>query len=46
MGSQLAGRPISTEDAQTVSHEEVLAVGSEKAEIMKSLIQRVVELLP
>jgi purine-nucleoside phosphorylase len=45
MDSQLAGRPMIARDAQVVSHEEVLAVGSEKAEVMKSLVQRVVELL-
>ena len=29
----------------TVSHEEVLAIGREKAEVMKSLVEKIVELI-
>lgn len=32
-------------NTETVSHEEVLVIGKEKAEVMKSLVQGVVELL-
>jgi len=43
--AELAGRPIEAQTAETVSHEEVLVIGREKAEVMKSLVQRVVELI-
>lgn len=44
--AELAGQPVVLPTAQIVSHEEVLAIGKQKAEILKSLVQRVVELLP
>ncbi|KAJ3570888.1 hypothetical protein NP233_g4111 [Leucocoprinus birnbaumii] len=43
--AELAGKPVVLPTSQIVSHEEVLAIGKEKAEVMKSLVQRVVELL-
>jgi len=43
---QLAGQPVVLPASQVVSHQEVLTVGKQKAEVMKSLVQRVVELLP
>lgn len=45
MNLQLAGQSFVTPEEQVVSHDEVLAVGKEKAEVIKSLVQRVVELL-
>lgn len=30
----------------TVSHEEVLAIGKEKAEVMKKLVESIVEMIP
>lgn len=42
---QLAGRPLVALATETVSHDEVLVIGREKAEVMKGLVQRVVELL-
>ncbi|KXN89711.1 Purine nucleoside phosphorylase [Leucoagaricus sp. SymC.cos] len=44
--AETAGNPVILPTSQIVSHEEVLAIGKEKAEVMKSLVQRVVELLP
>ncbi|XP_006455349.1 hypothetical protein AGABI2DRAFT_187748 [Agaricus bisporus var. bisporus H97] len=43
--AELAGQSFVTPEEQVVSHDEVLAVGKEKAEVIKSLVQRVVELL-
>lgn len=43
---QLSGKPVELPEAQIVSHEEVLAVGQEKADLMKKLVERVVELIP
>ncbi|KAF5348927.1 hypothetical protein D9756_009731 [Leucocoprinus leucothites] len=43
--AELAGKPVVLPTSQIVSHEEVLAIGKEKAEVMKSLVQGVVELL-
>jgi len=44
--AELAGKTVDFLDTEVVSHEEVLAVGKEKAEVMKKLVERVVELLP
>ncbi|KAG5649653.1 hypothetical protein H0H81_002687 [Sphagnurus paluster] len=44
--AELAGNPIQLEQAQVVSHEEVLEVGREKAELMKKLVESVVERIP
>ncbi|KAH9944898.1 nucleoside phosphorylase domain-containing protein [Amylocystis lapponica] len=44
--AELAGRPVARPQGDVVSHEEVLAVGRQKAEVMRSLVARMVELLP
>ncbi|KAF9810988.1 hypothetical protein IEO21_06745 [Rhodonia placenta] len=43
--AELAGRPVAQAHAATVSHDEVLAVGREKAEVMKGVVARIIELL-
>ncbi|KAL6304728.1 nucleoside phosphorylase domain-containing protein [Sparassis latifolia] len=40
------GRRIETPESEVASHEEVLAVGRQKAEVMKSLVACVIELIP
>ncbi|RDB28117.1 Purine nucleoside phosphorylase [Hypsizygus marmoreus] len=44
--AELAGKAIELPQVEVVSHEEVLAVGREKADVMKKLVERVVELIP
>ncbi|KAG6915158.1 hypothetical protein DXG01_012975 [Tephrocybe rancida] len=44
--AELAGTPMELPVIQTVSHDEVLAVGKEKAEVMKKLVESIVELIP
>ncbi|KAH9934476.1 uncharacterized protein BXZ73DRAFT_45863 [Epithele typhae] len=43
--AELAGKPVAHVDEVTVSHEEVLEKGKEKAEVMKSLVEMIVELI-
>ncbi|KAG6860802.1 hypothetical protein C0995_007512 [Termitomyces sp. Mi166 len=43
---ELAGKPVELPQTETVSHEEVLAVGKEKAEVMKKLVESIVEMIP
>lgn len=43
--AELAGERVEEPPAAVVSHEEVLAVGKLKAEVMKSLVARIIELL-
>ncbi|KII91639.1 hypothetical protein PLICRDRAFT_105769 [Plicaturopsis crispa FD-325 SS-3] len=45
VAAELAGTPLVVPVVQTVSHEEVLQVGKEKAEVMKKLVQRIIELI-
>lgn len=42
---QILGREVPAKVQETVSHEEVLQVGREKAEVMRRLVERVVERL-
>lgn len=42
---QLAGKPIAPPPSQVVSHEEVLTVGQQRAQVMKKLVKGVVERL-
>ncbi|EDR10313.1 uncharacterized protein LACBIDRAFT_319739 [Laccaria bicolor S238N-H82] len=44
--AELSGKPIEIPVVQTVSHEEVLLIGKEKATVMMKLVEKVVELLP
>ncbi|OBZ76300.1 putative purine nucleoside phosphorylase [Grifola frondosa] len=44
--AELAGKPIAPPPETVVSHEDVLTVGREKAEVMKRLVARIIELLP
>lgn len=43
--AQLAGRPVVRQEEVVVSHEEVLLIGREKAEVMKGLVEKIVELI-
>lgn len=43
---QLAGRPIQRPTTPEVSHEEVLEVGKQKAEVMKALVAKIIETIP
>lgn len=43
---QLAGRVEEREPDGVVSHEEVLLIGREKADVMRRLVEKVVELVP
>ncbi|KAL4076752.1 nucleoside phosphorylase domain-containing protein [Scleroderma yunnanense] len=43
--AELAGQPIDQQEIGTVSHEEVLAVGKLKREVMRSLVERIIELV-
>lgn len=43
---QLAGRPIQRPATPEVSHEEVLEVGRQKAEVMKALVAKIIEIIP
>ncbi|KAI0761369.1 hypothetical protein BD413DRAFT_486037 [Trametes elegans] len=42
--AELAGRPIARQEEQVVSHEEVLLIGKQKAEVMKGLVQNIIEM--
>jgi len=42
--AELAGRPVEQKEAEILSHEEVLTVGKKKGDVMKKLVERVVEL--
>jgi purine-nucleoside phosphorylase len=42
---KLAGKPTQLPVTQVVSHEEVLEVGREKANVMKQLVERIVDLI-
>ncbi|KAH7912842.1 nucleoside phosphorylase domain-containing protein [Hygrophoropsis aurantiaca] len=44
--AELAGRPMKVPEIGTASHEEVLAVGRAKAEVMRTLVERIVERVP
>ncbi|KAL6304756.1 nucleoside phosphorylase domain-containing protein [Sparassis latifolia] len=44
--AELEGKRIETPESEVASHEEVLAVGKEKAEVMKGFVARVIELIP
>ncbi|KAG5644829.1 hypothetical protein DXG03_007554 [Asterophora parasitica] len=44
--AELAGKPLELPVAQVVSHDEVLEVGREKAEVLKKLVESIVELIP
>ncbi|KAI0783277.1 hypothetical protein C8Q75DRAFT_737045 [Abortiporus biennis] len=44
--AELAGKPIERPALQTVSHDEVLIVGRQKADVMKDLVARIIELIP
>jgi len=43
--AELAGRPVKVEKIRAASHEEVLAVGGQKAEDMRGLVERIIELI-
>ncbi|KAG6914826.1 hypothetical protein DXG01_015085 [Tephrocybe rancida] len=43
--AKLAGKPMEIPVMQTVSHDEALAVAKEKAEVIKKLVESVVELI-
>ncbi|KAI0797365.1 nucleoside phosphorylase domain-containing protein [Irpex lacteus] len=43
--AELAGKPLPIPPTQVVSHEEVLTIGRQKAEDMKKLVARMIELL-
>lgn len=43
--AELAGRPVVRQEEVVVSHEEVLLIGREKAEVMKGLVEKIVELI-
>ncbi|EGO01230.1 hypothetical protein SERLA73DRAFT_179356 [Serpula lacrymans var. lacrymans S7.3] len=44
--AELAGHPIDMPPNEVASHEEVLAVGRQKAEAMKNLVEHIVQLVP
>ncbi|EIM87429.1 inosine guanosine and xanthosine phosphorylase family protein [Stereum hirsutum FP-91666 SS1] len=44
--AELAGRPIQRPTTPEVSHEEVLEVGRQKAEVMKALVAKIIETIP
>ncbi|RPD60623.1 inosine guanosine and [Lentinus tigrinus ALCF2SS1-7] len=43
--AELAGKPVARQEEVVVSHEEVLLIGKQKAEVMKSLVEKIVELI-
>ena len=43
---KLAGKLIDPSSAQVVSHAEVLAIGQQKADLMKKLVEKIVVLIP
>ncbi|KAK7062810.1 Purine nucleoside phosphorylase [Paramarasmius palmivorus] len=44
--AELAGQKVEPPPQEVVSHEEVLALGKQKGELMRKLVERVIELLP
>ncbi|KAG2347241.1 purine and uridine phosphorylase [Suillus weaverae] len=44
--AELAGQRIELPSMEIASHEEVLETGRQKAEVMRSLVERIVELVP
>lgn len=44
--AQLAGHPIQRPTTPEVSHEEVLEVGKQKAEVMKALVAQIIDTMP
>lgn len=42
---ELAGKPIAPLKAEVVSHEEVLQIGTQRADLMKLLVEKVVDLI-
>ncbi|KAG7095569.1 hypothetical protein E1B28_006302 [Marasmius oreades] len=45
VNAELAGKKIDVAPEQTVSHEEVLSLGVEKGDLIRALVERVVELI-
>ncbi|KAL7284809.1 hypothetical protein ACG7TL_002119 [Trametes sanguinea] len=43
--AELAGKPVVRQEEEVVSHEEVLLIGKQKAEVMKGLVEKIVELI-
>ncbi|KAI0356848.1 hypothetical protein OH77DRAFT_1477044 [Trametes cingulata] len=43
--AELAGKPVVRQEEEVVSHEEVLLIGKQKAEVMKNLVEKIVELI-
>ncbi|KAF8880771.1 inosine guanosine and xanthosine phosphorylase family protein [Infundibulicybe gibba] len=43
--AEMAGKPNLIQTVEAVSHEEVLAIGKEKAEVMRKLVERTVNLM-
>jgi purine nucleoside phosphorylase len=43
---QLAGKTLPDIQTRVVSHEEVLAIGKEKSEVMRKVVERIVEVIP
>ncbi|KAF9269501.1 hypothetical protein L218DRAFT_915660 [Marasmius fiardii PR-910] len=46
VNAELAGKKVEMATEQTVSHEEVLTLGMEKGDLVRALVERVVELIP
>ncbi|KDQ56773.1 hypothetical protein JAAARDRAFT_131880 [Jaapia argillacea MUCL 33604] len=44
--AELDGKPLHIAEAESVSHEEVLAIGKEKGEVMTRLVEKIIELIP
>ncbi|CAL1710267.1 unnamed protein product [Somion occarium] len=44
--AELAGKPLDQAPLETVSHDEVLVVGKQKAEVMKNLVAKIIETIP
>lgn len=44
--AELAGQRVELPSMETASHEEVLETGRQKAEVMRSLVERIVEFIP
>lgn len=42
----MAGKAVAKEKEYVVSHEEVLRMGREKADVMKILVEKIIELVP
>ncbi|KAI0816918.1 hypothetical protein BC628DRAFT_1334015 [Trametes gibbosa] len=43
--AELAGKAIVRQEEEVVSHEEVLLIGKQKAEVMKNLVEKIVEMI-